>query len=55
MLTNEALQKLCVRMCVVMGVLKIKLAKVKTEGKGEKWRKSSTVLLIDSPLPISQD
>lgn len=34
---------------------KIKLVKVNTERKGEKWRESLTVVLIDSLLPISLD
>lgn len=38
------------------GLLKIKLVKAKRRrGRKEKWRKSSIVLLIDYPLPISQD
>lgn len=34
---------------------KIELVEVKMERKGEKWRESSTVILIDSLLPISWD
>lgn len=33
---------------------KIELEKVKMERKGEKWRESSTVVLIDSLLPFFQ-
>lgn len=36
-------------------LFKIKLVEEWMKGKGKKWRKSSAVLLIDSPLPISQD
>lgn len=36
-------------------IVKIKLVEVKMKRKGEKWKESSAVFLIDSLLPILQD